>query len=65
MRLLDTQQMPAEECRDRGVEIIVERRAINAGSVGANPGSVLYVCRRARRQEREVNCIWDQMKIWT
>jgi hypothetical protein len=48
-RLLDAQQMPAEECQDRDVEILVERRAIKAGSVDANPGSILHFSRRARR----------------
>jgi hypothetical protein len=47
--LLDTQQMPAEKCEDRGIEVLVEGCPIKARSIDANPGKVVHFRGRARR----------------
>ena len=47
-------QMLAQECDDLSLETFVERRAIEARRVSANPGKLLRLGCRARRQERKV-----------
>src|SRR5262245_56612167 len=63
LRLLCTKQVLAQKSAHPGIEVLMEGCSVEAWSVKAESWRVSLHCFGARRQEREVDTIRDQMKL--